>query len=301
MIETATWEDMQRLQRQLEGAQAELRDLRTRPAGPREKLTAARTYYVRTDGNDSNNGLSNTASGAFLTPQRALDVVSDKLDFGSYQVTIQIADGTYTGLTMVRPVVAASIGNTPPLIIRGNQTTPSNVVLQTTTADSAVFSVRSVSHWVGLQYVRIQANVSGGVGVVSEYGSRLSLKGVDFGVCQNIHLYVLGGGLIYLSDAYTISGAANYHYYADSNGIIYFLNNTCTLSGTLAFTIFAVSSRGTIRADGSTFTGGTITGTRYTAQILGAIYGDGNANKFPGSVAGTPVPGVLGANGGYYV
>jgi hypothetical protein len=61
----------------------------------REKITAARTYYVRTDGSDSNNGLANTAGGAWLTPQYAYDWIVDNLDLNGFEVTVQLGDGTY--------------------------------------------------------------------------------------------------------------------------------------------------------------------------------------------------------------
>ena len=64
--------------------------------GVREQLTANRTYYVRTDGSDGNNGLANSSGGAFLTIQKAIDTVA-ALDLSIYNVTVQVADGTYTG------------------------------------------------------------------------------------------------------------------------------------------------------------------------------------------------------------
>lgn len=63
--------------------------------GARDILTANRSYFVRTDGSDANTGLNNTAGAAFLTVQKALDVVG-ALDLSTFSATIWINDGTYT-------------------------------------------------------------------------------------------------------------------------------------------------------------------------------------------------------------
>ena len=71
----------------------------------RPRLTANRTYYVRTDGSDSNDGLTDLPGGAFLTIQKAVEAVA-ALDLSTYNVTIQVGAGTYPGtITLTGPFV----------------------------------------------------------------------------------------------------------------------------------------------------------------------------------------------------
>jgi hypothetical protein len=66
-------------------------------ASGREQLTAARTYYVRTDGDDGNTGLVNNAGGAFETIQRACNAISTDIDQNGYAITVSIGAGTHAG------------------------------------------------------------------------------------------------------------------------------------------------------------------------------------------------------------
>lgn len=57
-----------------------------------QQTTADITYYVRTDGNDGNTGLANTAGGAFRTIQKAISMLPQLCN---HQILINVAAGTY--------------------------------------------------------------------------------------------------------------------------------------------------------------------------------------------------------------
>lgn len=60
----------------------------------RERLNAPRSYYVRSDGSDSNSGQSDSAAGAFLTLQHAMNLALT-LDNGPHEVRIEVGAGSY--------------------------------------------------------------------------------------------------------------------------------------------------------------------------------------------------------------
>jgi hypothetical protein len=245
----------------------------------KEKLTANRTYYVRTDGSNSNTGLVNNAGGAFLTLQKAYDTLVT-LDLGGFIGTIQVGQTgqTFTdGLLLMVPVtggnVTLDLGGSTIHLTNGypiNVYTPialtvQNGTLRTTTGGDC-----------------LRLNVPGTRAVVG--------ANMVFGACAGSHLVAINNSLITLETSYSITGSATAsHLRAALGGSISISGITVTLSGTLSFAPFArVLKGGLINSLASSFTGGTITGSRYICESLGVIdtYG-GGANYFPGNAAGT--------------
>lgn len=94
--------------------------------GLREKLAADRTYYVRTDGNNANNGLADTSGGAWATVQYALDYLADNIDLNGKMVTLQLNTGTHAGAGLGKVItgkgnifIKGSTVNTTDIIISG--------------------------------------------------------------------------------------------------------------------------------------------------------------------------------------
>lgn len=255
----------------------------------REVLTAARTYYVRTDGSDSNNGLANTSGGAFLTVQKALDVAAT-IDFGGYTVTVQIADGTYTG-AISAPVMTGQ-ASAASLTIRGNNGTPANVILSTTSASTIAVPSGARAKVLDLEMRTTTSgfcfNVDGGT---LEYGN------VRFGACAQSHIRTTAGGSVTGTGNYTISGGAQAHVLANRSGVWWGTFLTVTLSGTPAFSVGFIDARetGSAAAVSMTFSG-SATGPRYSITMNGVINtGGGGASYLPGNSAGST------ATGGQYV
>lgn len=248
--------------------------------GYREVLQAARTYYVRTDGNDANTGLVDSAGGAFLTVQKAVDVVAS-LDMSIYQVTIQVRSGTYTGGIGLRK----TIGSLVPAIV-GDTTTPSNVVFSN---NNDIFSIFGSGNNWRISGVKVTTTAGGSAFRASTYGS-LIIEKIDFGTCSGMHMFAEYGGNITVGFnlfSYSITGGANVHMFARFGGVILNLQQTVTLTGTPAFSDFAsITTLTLIRADGCSFSGAA-TGRRYSSDGNSVIYVAGaGATYFPGNVAG---------------
>ncbi len=256
----------------------------------RKVLTSATTYYVRTDGNDSNNGLANTSGSAFLTIQRAINVVQT-LDLGGQVVTIQVGAGTYTGgVSISSPFIGGTVA------LKGDATTPSNVVISTTAADAIVASNKSS---ISVQGFKLSTTTSGHA-LFAQTGASIKVDGkMEYGAAAGFHVYAFGAGSqITIVADYAISGGAPTHLGATDGGSVTVFPNgrTITLTGTPAFTYFAYASRvAGITAWGHTFSGAA-TGVRYNVDGNSVVFvNGGGASYLPGNAAGT-----TSAGGQYY-
>jgi hypothetical protein len=248
----------------------------------RETLTGNRTYYVRTDGNDSNTGLVDSSGGAKLTVQGAMNAVA-QIDFNGFKVTVQVRDGTYSG-NIIIPVTVGQ-ATVYDFEIVGNTTTPSNVIL---TSSSGRTIDASSGPRVFVKAVKLGGETqiyawNGGAVIVGE--------GTDFGA-GTYHVMAQNGGVVGLYWDYTISGGATAHFLASAGGMVSCYGGEVTLTGAPAFaTAFAVTETSSIEIGFNTFTG-SATGSRYNASLNGVIntYG-GGSTYLPGNVAGSTATG----------
>lgn len=256
----------------------------------REKLVAARTYYVRTDGSDSNTGLANTAGGAFLTIQKAIDTAAG-LDLSLYAVTVQVGAGTYTGTVVLKSYIGVG-----PINILGDETTPANCIISVTSANAV--SGTGVKGVYTLRGFELRTTTTGSSITVAS-GTQLTIQNIRFGATAAgyIHISAATYAIVTITGNITITAGTDRHLFASTFGTINYSGTiTVTLTGTPAFTYFAVAQRvgQIVTSSVPTFSGGA-TGTRYIADTNSNIYtAGGGANFFPGNVAGST------ASGGQY-
>lgn len=260
----------------------------------RTSLTANTTYYVRTDGSDSNTGTANTSGGAWLTLAHAYNYICSTLDFAGFNVTIQVADGTYATTTSTNiPVLQPWTGGGN-VIINGNMTTPDNCILTTTTGTIVLIQTTLPG---SLTFQGFKLTSTSGIAIEHTGVGNFFYGTLDFGsVGTGYHIYT-GSPAAYIQciGNYTISGGAGRHW-GENGGVINCVSITITLTGTPAFGDFAVAHfPGRIEAYNNTYSG-SATGVRYFADAAAVIFTNGaGSTAFPGNSSGSV------ATGGQYI
>jgi hypothetical protein len=247
-------------------------------------LQADTTYYVRTDGNDANNGLANTPAGAFLTIQAALNLVQT-INLNGHNVTISVQAGTYT-----TPVVllSAFLG-AGSVKISGDVVTPANVLVSTSGPAIAVGgSAPPVGTAPTLQLEGLKLTSSGNTNLAATDGAYVFLTGkMDFGASANFHLLATRGGRIMVGAAYNISGPAQYHLRGVNGGQIIY-TPSLALTGAVAFSVAFIAL---IRGSSVALNGVTFGASTAPAQwnLDGCSVLDAGGTVVPGTASGNSV------------
>lgn len=257
-----------------------------------DTLQQTLNYYVRTDGDDDNDGLANTAARAFKTIQAAVDYLyhikrDHNQNSAGVSVKINIADGTYSEVVKLRTMAAFES-----VRIIGNVSTPANVVISGTT--DAINGTKPVSTTYSIESCKLTA--AAGSCIRAEAGTQISFTGVNFGSATVAHIQVNAGGTVLCAGSYSISGGGALHGYATNGGIIDYgaATITATVTANVTFSNATIKLAGLAVAhiDSTKVTWSlgvyTVTGKRYALSGLSVLdLNSGGGSYIPGSIAGT--------------
>lgn len=257
----------------------------------REVLRVNRTYYVRTDGLDSNDGLANTSGGAFLTIAKFFSVLN-ALDKNGFSVTCQLANGTYSIAAQINANTGFGTGT---VTLIGDTTTPSNVIITANaTATNIYCSNCDNLKLQGFMLVATGSAVSPVRSLLKVERGSVEIFKIDFnavtGTAFTVHIEGVNGIVNILS--YSISSSVFAHYYFTSYAVLeaYLNAATITLTGSPNFsTAFAYIdiALAKINKDFIAFSG-SATGARYLVSGNGVIQTNaGGASFLSGNSAGT--------------
>ena len=259
-----------------------------------EALTADRTYYVRTDGNDSNDGLENNAQHAWKTIQHAVRWVAGHLNLNGYTCYIQVADGNYDETNGVR-LLSDPVG--PGFVyVQGNSGNYNAVVVDASSQGTGTVYARGSIKYV-FRWMKVQNTAASGdrAAFYADTLSMITVKDLNVGTVGNAAFLGSDSGKVLVQGSIGCAGNAAALIYAKFHGIVVVSGATITLSGNPSYSVatvyaLAVSFVGFF----STTWSGSATGKRYSGDTLSLIETLGmGATWIPGSVAGTVTNGAV--------
>jgi hypothetical protein len=252
----------------------------------REVCTADRTYYVRSDGSDSNTGLSNTSGAAFLTISKAILTLTT-LDGNGFQAFIQVADGTYNESVTLKQCVGFS-----KITLQGNTATPANCLVAG--GSSYAFGNFGAGLFTNTYDIKGFRGTGLYVFALEGAGANITYGNMNFGTVTGSHIFLVDNAEAIAIANYTISGGGDTHWNLQAGGILRCNSITITLTGTPAFAVaflFQINLSG-VTAVGNTFTG-SATGIRFNITLNAVCrVGGAGVNYLPGNSAGTNPTGL---------
>lgn len=238
----------------------------------RRPLSANRTYYVRTDGSDSNSGLTDSSGGAFLTWQAAVEA-AQLLDFAGHDVIIQAGAQSGVRTFNFTEIQLRQFVGEGRLIFRGNG---DNTVLN---ASGQCFSLYDTLTPILFGSMKLVSG--GGYGtIVANGNSPISFDdggggGPNFGgAATGSHIFVHDNGAVasLVNTAYKVSGGApDAHIWCALGGSVSHENCAITITGTPAIgNFYAAVSNGYVQTTLCTWAG-SYTGRKYYVAAGGVL------------------------------
>lgn len=225
-----------------------------------------------------NNGLTNTAAGAFLTVQGAYNNIYLNYDASRADVTISVQDGTYSTRTIIGNSLVGQ--NRTQLIISGGP--------------GAILDCNSENPTIQIYGSGTKAQIDGGITIQNSgnghairvadcaYGE---LGNVTYGPTGGCHIVSAEAAHIFISTDYSISGGASSHYQVQGNANLEMFDLSVTITGSPAFDQFAEAfGGGCIQSSGNTY--GVCTGRRFNVYTDGVIDKANSLSYFPGNADG---------------
>jgi hypothetical protein len=252
----------------------------------REKLTGARTYYVRTDGNDTAcTGLTNAAysSGSFpqncarATWQSAVNLAVG-LDFNSFAVTIQQGTQAGTKTYSANLSVGAWVGGGSLSLVGDGTTTH----LDAATGDTILVNNAGP---VFISSMSLGATLGNTLKVAD---GTVLLASMDFRAAGGSHIWVHDrrAQVLILNTTNTVNGSAGFAHLDIVQGTLFFEGSTIALSGTPSFGtgFIYIDQNATAQINTASITGAA-TGARAVLRQGAKINGiSGSPTFFPGNL-----------------
>lgn len=259
----------------------------------RDKLTANQTYYVRTDGNNANDGLADTSGGAWATLQYALDYIAGNIDLNGFMITLQLNTGAHAGVSLGRVITGK--GN---IFIKGSTANNTDVVINGIELTGSYLSVFYIGG------VKLESSSFAPL-VISNMRVYLGSPDGSTGAVRFGRTASSFFPLIYMDgpNAYCITWSAGTTIDVDTSAFpcgyfIQALNGAVASMGLVAFATTPTWSTAGLQAtfgaivsfNSADAVAGSAIGKRYEASSGGLIRrntGTGGIDNLPGTVAGT--------------
>lgn len=244
----------------------------------RTKLAANTNFYVRSDGSNANSGLVNSAAGAWLTVQYAVDFIRTNYDLAGFTATINIGAGSFGGVTARGPFLGGGGtgvygSSTPSVILLGNG------------AGSTILTDCQVTDGAFIQFQNMSLRGTSRALQVFNSG-QASINTVTFDSTPGtFHLEVYATGILTINGPVTFAGSAQAWLSCGANAVTICLSQTLTFTGTPAWSNAGIFLLGGFANFASCTVVGSATGQRYSSTYNGLLNLQGTVP--PGSASGT--------------